>query len=203
MVVGMFIEDLPRLVTECRIDHDEDTQCHTVPRVTRSQGGAILATMDGCCDPGGYGALFGKRFSRHLARRYRRGPGPHRHPDARLPHGQGVDGASVLEIGGGVGALQLELLQRGASRATNLELVDSYEDDAAALAAEAGVADRMTRRQVDLATTPTRSSRTTSSCCTGWCAATPTTSGCSAPAAATRTGCWSTPTRRGTRSAGS
>ncbi len=60
----------------------------------------------------------------------------------------------MLEIGGGVGALQLELLQRGAGRTTNLELVDSYEADAAALANEAGVADRMTRRQLDLAASP-------------------------------------------------
>ena len=51
---------------------------------------------------------------------------------------QGLDGASVLEIGGGVGSLELELLRRGATRATNLELVDSYDDDAAALADEAG-----------------------------------------------------------------
>ena len=67
---------------------------------------------------------------------------------------QGVEGASVLEIGGGVGAIQLELLRRGAARTTNLELVDSYEADAAALAREAGVADRMTRRRLDLAAAP-------------------------------------------------
>jgi 2-polyprenyl-3-methyl-5-hydroxy-6-metoxy-1,4-benzoquinol methylase len=111
--------------------------------------------MDGCCDPSGYGALFGERFSRHLARRYRR-KGLDRTATRMLDFltAQGLDGASVLEIGGGVGALQLELLRRGASRATNLELVDSYEDDAAALAAEAGVADRMARRRVDLAANP-------------------------------------------------
>jgi len=111
--------------------------------------------MDGCCDSSGYGALFGERFSRHLARRYRR-RGLDRTATRMLEFltEQGVDGASVLEIGGGVGALQLELLQRGASRATNLELVDSYDDDAAALAADAGMADRMTRRRVDLATSP-------------------------------------------------
>jgi magnesium-protoporphyrin O-methyltransferase len=68
--------------------------------------------------------------------------------------GQGVDGASVLEIGGGVGAIQVELLARGAARTTNLELVDSYEVDARALAAEAGVAGRIMRRQLDIATHP-------------------------------------------------
>jgi 2-polyprenyl-3-methyl-5-hydroxy-6-metoxy-1,4-benzoquinol methylase len=111
--------------------------------------------MDGCCDPSGYGALFGSRFSRHLASRYRR-KGLDRTATRMLDFltAQGVDGASVLEIGGGVGALQLELLRRGAARATNLELVDSYDADASALAGEAGVADRMTRRQLDLAASP-------------------------------------------------
>ena len=40
---------------------------------------------------------------------------------------RGVEGATVLEIGGGIGDIQLELLRRGASRTTNLELVDAYD----------------------------------------------------------------------------
>ena len=111
--------------------------------------------MASCCEPPGYSDLFGARFSRHLARRYRR-KGLDR-TAARMVaflEGQGVEGASVLEVGGGVGDIQLELLRRGASRATNLELVDSYEADARALAQEAGFADRVTRRQLDLAATP-------------------------------------------------
>jgi 16S rRNA G966 N2-methylase RsmD len=111
--------------------------------------------MSGCCEPPGYSDLFGPRFSRHLATRYRR-KGLDR-TAARMVdflEAHGIEGASVLEIGGGVGDIQLELLRRGASRATNLELVDSYEADARALAAEAGVEGRVTRRQVDLARTP-------------------------------------------------
>ena len=111
--------------------------------------------MASCCEPPGYSDLFGARFSRRLARRYRR-KGLDR-TAARMVaflEGQDVGGASVLEIGGGVGDIQLELLRRGAARATNLELVDSYEADALALAAEAGVADRVTRRQLDLAAKP-------------------------------------------------
>jgi magnesium-protoporphyrin O-methyltransferase len=67
---------------------------------------------------------------------------------------RGVDGASVLEIGGGVGEIQIELLRRGASRTTNLELVDTYDAEATALAGSAGVSERMTRRQLDIAATP-------------------------------------------------
>ena len=65
--------------------------------------------------------------------------------------GQGIEGASVLEIGGGIGEIQLELLRRGAGRTTNLELVSAYDTEAAALASEAGVASRMTRRLGDIA----------------------------------------------------
>ncbi len=111
--------------------------------------------MGGCCEPAGYGDTFGDGFSRQLARRYRRrGLDRTATRMAGFLAGQGLDGASVLEVGGGVGALQLDLLRLGAERVTNLELVDSYEADAAALATEAGVTDRVTRRQLDLATSP-------------------------------------------------
>lgn len=63
----------------------------------------------------------------------------------------GVDGATVLEIGGGVGQLQLALLDAGARRAVNLELSPHYEDTAARLADRAGVAERTTRLLGDAA----------------------------------------------------
>lgn len=115
----------------------------------------ILTRMSGCCGPSGYDDLFGPGFSRHLARRYRK-RGLDRTATRMVAFlvEQGIEGASVLEIGGGVGDVQIELLRRGAARTTNLELVDSYEADAAALAAEAGMADRVTRRRLDLATDP-------------------------------------------------
>lgn len=65
--------------------------------------------------------------------------------------GQGIEGATVLEIGGGVGAIQIDLLTRGAERTTNLELSTSYETDAARLSEEAGLADRVDRRIGDIA----------------------------------------------------
>lgn len=60
----------------------------------------------------------------------------------------------MLEIGGGVGELHLALLRLGAAEAMNLELVDSYDDQARALAASAGVADRVHRRRLDIAVSP-------------------------------------------------
>src|SRR5207344_3553266 len=59
-----------------------------------------------------------------------------------------------LEIGGGVGEFQIELLSRGAREATNLEISRGYESQAAALLDRAGMTDRVTRRLVDIATSP-------------------------------------------------
>jgi magnesium-protoporphyrin O-methyltransferase len=61
-----------------------------------------------------------------------------------------VHDASVLDIGGGIGAIGLELLAAGARCATNVELSDSYEDVAVELAAERGVATRVERRIADI-----------------------------------------------------
>jgi SAM-dependent methyltransferase len=88
----------------------------------------------GCCTPSGYRKIFGERTARRDARKYRR-----RGLDraARLIVGflteRGVDGDSVLEVGGGVGAIQLELLKAGAARTTNVELSPEYEQYASEL----------------------------------------------------------------------
>ena len=43
---------------------------------------------------------------------------------------RGIEGASVLEIGGGVGEIHIEQLESGAKRAFNLELSPAYADAA-------------------------------------------------------------------------
>lgn len=55
----------------------------------------------------------------------------------------------VLEVGGGVGEMQIELLESGASSAVNIELSDSYEPFARDLATERGLVERMSRRTGD------------------------------------------------------
>jgi 2-polyprenyl-3-methyl-5-hydroxy-6-metoxy-1,4-benzoquinol methylase len=65
-----------------------------------------------------------------------------------------LQGASVLEIGGGVGEIGLELLRRGAATVTNLELSPGYEQQAAVLAAERGVTGRAIHRPTDIAADP-------------------------------------------------
>jgi magnesium-protoporphyrin O-methyltransferase len=60
-----------------------------------------------------------------------------------------VDGETVLDVGGGVGTLALELLRHGASRAMVIELSDGYDAAAARLLAEHRLGDRVQRRVGD------------------------------------------------------
>ena len=111
--------------------------------------------MPSCCDGEGYDAVFSDRFARRVARRYRRrGLNPTSSRMVDFLCGHGVEGASVLEIGGGVGEIQVELLRRGAARVTNLEISTSYEDEARELLERSGLTDRVTRRFVDIARSP-------------------------------------------------
>jgi magnesium-protoporphyrin O-methyltransferase len=111
--------------------------------------------MAGCCDPRGCDRFFGRRFARRVARRYRRrGLDATSREIVGFLERSGVAGATVLELGGGVGEIQLELLRRGAERAANLELSGAYDEEALRLARAAGVEARITRRLHDLAADP-------------------------------------------------
>jgi magnesium-protoporphyrin O-methyltransferase len=57
----------------------------------------------------------------------------------------------VLEVGGGVGEIQIELLKRGAAHAVNLELSPAYDATAMRLLREHGLERRVDRRLCDLA----------------------------------------------------
>jgi 2-polyprenyl-3-methyl-5-hydroxy-6-metoxy-1,4-benzoquinol methylase len=108
-----------------------------------------------CCDRRGYGKFFNQRFARRIARRYRkRGLDGTSRRIAEFLRSRGLEGATVLEIGGGVGEIQLELLRAGAARSVNLELSAEYDEEARRLADEQGVADRVERRLHDIAAEP-------------------------------------------------
>jgi Methyltransferase domain len=68
---------------------------------------------------------------------------------------RGVEGATVLEIGGGVGEIQIELLKRGAAHALNLELSPAYDEEAERLLREVALEERADRRIHDIAVDPT------------------------------------------------
>ena len=111
--------------------------------------------MGDCCDRPGYQTVFNDRFARRSARAYRRrGLNDIQLRMVSFLAERGIQDASVLEIGGGVGDLQLELLSRGAREATNLEISRNYETEAVALLERSGMADRVSRRLVDIAASP-------------------------------------------------
>jgi magnesium-protoporphyrin O-methyltransferase len=111
--------------------------------------------VSGCCDHDGYQSVFSRRFARRQSRRYhRRGLTPAARGIVDFATSRGINGASVLEIGGGVGQIQIELLRRGAAHVTNLEISENYEAEAARLLDESGMTGRVTRRFLDIARTP-------------------------------------------------
>ncbi|MGH2933251.1 MAG: SAM-dependent methyltransferase [Gaiellaceae bacterium] len=103
--------------------------------------------MAGCCARD-YEQVFGRKTAARDARRFRRHGLRGTARELAAMAGD-VRGESVLEVGGGVGAIELELLAAGAERSTNVELAATYEDEAAALARERHVEDRVERRVAD------------------------------------------------------
>ena len=61
---------------------------------------------------------------------------------------------TMLEVGGGIGAIQIELLKAGLARAVSVELTPTYEASAAELLREAGLEGRVERRVMDFVDAP-------------------------------------------------
>ncbi|HVP75630.1 MAG TPA: methyltransferase domain-containing protein [Gaiellaceae bacterium] len=104
--------------------------------------------MADCCASSDWGRFFNRRVAARDARRYRR-RGLTGSARALAGLAGDVRGASVLDVGGGVGTIELELLAAGAERATNVELSPGYEEAAGELLAERGLTGRVERRIAD------------------------------------------------------
>ena len=106
--------------------------------------------MGGCCRPGDYDKLFDEKNARAKAREYaRKGLNDDAQRIVAFVRRRLSPGYSVLEVGGGVGAIQLELLRDGAAKAVNIELATQYETVAAELIRERGLGERVERRLGD------------------------------------------------------
>jgi len=105
----------------------------------------------GCCDPIDYRRLFSRKSAARDLRRYRQ-----RGLTGTSLELVGLAGdvrdLSILDVGGGIGAIDLELLGAGAARATNVELSGGYEEAAGELIAERGLEGRVERRVGDFVT---------------------------------------------------
>jgi 2-polyprenyl-3-methyl-5-hydroxy-6-metoxy-1,4-benzoquinol methylase len=110
------------------------------------------AAVNDCCSPAGYRWAFSEKRARREARRYeRRGLDATSRRIVQLLTLRGVEGRTLLEVGGGVGALQIELLKMGVARAVNIEITPTYEEAAGSLLRRAGLEDRVERKVMDFA----------------------------------------------------
>jgi 2-polyprenyl-3-methyl-5-hydroxy-6-metoxy-1,4-benzoquinol methylase len=111
--------------------------------------------MTSCCNPRGCDQFFTARFAGRMAKRYRkRGLDKTARRMVDFVEARGIRGASVLEVGGGIGEIQIELLKRGAARTLNLELSPEYDEEASILLRETGLEDKAERRIHDIAVSP-------------------------------------------------
>lgn len=106
--------------------------------------------MSNCCSNGGYDHMFDEKEAERNLKRYRKQGLDSMAASMRdYLISRGMEGSTVLEVGGGIGALHLELLKAGAVTATHVELSRSYEAVARGLLAEEGLSDRVQRRVAD------------------------------------------------------
>ena len=108
--------------------------------------------MSDCCTPKGYRQIFSEKNAAGEAKRYRRNglDGTSKRIFDFIRE-RGVEGKTLLEVGGGIGAIEIELLKAGMARAINVELTPTYEAAARELLAEAGLTDQVERRVMDFA----------------------------------------------------
>jgi hypothetical protein len=99
------------------------------------------------CDCGCTPNLFSDREAGKDLKRYReKGPDATTRALIAAIVAEGVEGATVLDVGGGIGVIQLELLGAGAARAEAVDASEAYIATAIAEAERRGYRDRTTAR---------------------------------------------------------
>lgn len=99
--------------------------------------------MPSCQCQGIEGCFNSRLVTRELADYRRRGPRKTTRILIEALDAAGVQGATLLDIGGGVGAIQHALLRAGASSATDVDAATAYAEAAREEAARRGLADRV------------------------------------------------------------
>jgi magnesium-protoporphyrin O-methyltransferase len=103
-----------------------------------------------CCTPKGYRQIFSEKNADGEAKRYRRkGLDGTSKRIFDFIRERGVEGKTLLEVGGGIGAIEIELLKAGMARAINVELTPTYEAAAGELLVEAGFTALVERSVMD------------------------------------------------------
>ena len=110
----------------------------TASRLARSEGRVPCAQCQGIQDQ------FGERMARRELRRYRkRGPTGTTRTLLDALADEGVRGSSFLDVGGGVGVIQHELMEAGAASGTAVDASPAYVEAARAESERRGFADRV------------------------------------------------------------
>lgn len=110
--------------------------------------------MVNCCHPQDYEEIFDtQRAAKDVDRFRKQGLKSTARRIVSLLRERDVEGLSLLEVGGGIGDAQIELLRAGVDRAVNVELSPAYEGAASELLRDAGLHDRVERHVNDFVET--------------------------------------------------
>jgi len=83
----------------------------------------------GCCQCQGIENMFDKKAAKRELKRYlKKGPSKTTSMLLDAIHEKGVQGLDFLDIGGGIGAIQYDLIKAGASSGTSIEASSAYID---------------------------------------------------------------------------
>ncbi|MBI3240977.1 MAG: methyltransferase domain-containing protein [Chloroflexi bacterium] len=108
--------------------------------------------MDCCAHTRGLNTIFDEQNARNEVKEYwKKGIDKHARVVVDAVGARGVAGATLLEVGGGIGGLHAELLKRGAERATNVDISSAYISAAQSVAEKLGLQDRVEHRLADFA----------------------------------------------------
>jgi len=108
-----------------------------------------------CCQCKGIETLFNQKEAENKLKAYRKdGPAKTTRMLIEALQAEGIEGTTLLDIGGGVGAIQYELLRAGVDKATAVDASTAYLRAAREEGEQQGVADRISYHHgnfVDLA----------------------------------------------------
>jgi len=83
----------------------------------------------GCCQCQGIENMFDKKAAKRELKRYlKKGPSKTTSMLLKAIHKKGVKGLDFLDIGGGIGAIQYDLIKAGVLKGTSIEASSSYID---------------------------------------------------------------------------
>jgi 2-polyprenyl-3-methyl-5-hydroxy-6-metoxy-1,4-benzoquinol methylase len=110
--------------------------------------------MNCCSIISGLNRIFDERTARAEVKRYwKKGLDRHARRIVAALMAQGVAGATLLEVGAGIGGLHAELLKQGAALATDVDIAAAYLAAAQSVAERLGIRELVAYRQADFAST--------------------------------------------------